>query len=160
MCINGVALSFAFIGTSFFMRKFGLRFCLLTYPAVIGIVLLGLLGLNSIGATNIEIMWALFASMVAVKGLSYALNNPTKEVMYIPTTKDIRFKAKGWIESFGGRSSKGTGAFVTAYFANSLSSLLLYGTFISLGVVGFWLIVANFLGKKFNKLQAENKTVE
>lgn len=159
MSVNSVALLFALVGTSFFMRRFGLRFCLIAYPVTIGFVLLGLLGLNYVGATNLQIMWALFGSMIAVKGLSYALNNPTKEVMYIPTTKDIRFKAKGWIESFGGRTSKATGSTITASFASNLPSLLLFGTLISLGVVGAWIIVANMLGKKFNTLQDENKTV-
>ncbi len=160
MSINFVALCFALLGTSFFMRKFGLRACLIVFPTIVGVVLLGLLGFNFTGASSSEIMWALFFSMIAVKGLSYALNNPTKEVMYIPTTKDIRFKAKGWIESFGGRTSKGAGSVITASFANSLSQLLLFGTLISLGIVGFWIVVANMLGKRFNRLQSENKIVE
>jgi AAA family ATP:ADP antiporter len=160
MSVNGMAMIFALLGTSFFMRRFGLRFCLLAYPILIGTVLFALLGINFAGVSNYHIMWALFGSMVAVKGFSYALNNPTKEVMYIPTTKDIRFKAKGWIESFGGRSSKGTGAIVTDAFAKNLSGLLLVGTVISLGVVGVWIVVANLLGKKFNKLQENNATIE
>lgn len=155
MSINSVALVFALLGTSFFMRKFGLRFCLIVYPVAIGFVLFGLLGFNLLGATNMQIMWALFGSMIAVKGFSYALNNPTKEIMYIPTTKDVRFKAKGWIESFGGRASKGGGAVIAASFAKNLPALLLFGTIISLGVVGFWIVVANLLGKQFNKLQKE-----
>ncbi len=160
MSINCLALVFALLGTSFFMRRFGFRFCLLAYPLTVGILLSGLLGCKMIAITNINLMWVLFAAMVAIKGFSYALNNPTKEVMYIPTTDDIRFKAKGWIESFGGRTSKGTGAIVTASFAKNLSGLLLYGTIISLGVVGIWLLVANFLGKKFNQMQSERTVVQ
>ncbi|MGM0440485.1 MAG: NTP/NDP exchange transporter [Chlamydiota bacterium] len=160
MSINFMALLFALLGTSFFMRKFGLRFCLVVYPITIGFVLLGLLGLNFAGANHSQIMWSLFGSMIAVKGFSYALNNPTKEVMYIPTTKDIRYKAKGWIESFGGRAAKGTGSTITAAFAKNVPALLFSGTIISLGVVGVWLFIANLLGKKYNKLQATNSTVE
>jgi ATP:ADP antiporter, AAA family len=160
MSINALALVFALLGTSFFMRKLGLKKCLIAYPTAIGIVLFGLLGLNFMGSSNLTIMWALFGAMIAVKGFSYALNNPTKEVMYIPTTKDIRYKAKGWIESFGGRSAKGTGSAVTASFAHNLPGLLLFGTVISLGVVGIWLVVATMLGNKFNKLQETNSIVE
>ena len=32
-------------------------------------------------------IYVLFYSMVIIKGLSYALNNPCKEILYIPTTK-------------------------------------------------------------------------
>jgi len=160
MSINFMALLFALLGTSFLMRKFGLRFCLIMYPTMIAIVLCGLLVVNFAGATNIQIMWALFGSMIAVKGFSYALNNPTKEIMYIPTSKDVRFKAKTWIESFGGRSSKGIGSGITAAFANNLPALLAFGTIISLGIVGVWLVVANMLGKKYNKLQETHEVIE
>ncbi len=160
MSVNGLALLFALLGTSIFMRKFGLRFCLIVYPALIGCVLLSLLGFNMFGATHLQIMWALFGSMIAVKGFSYALNNPTKEIMYIPTTKDIRFKAKSWIESFGGRASKGSGSVIVASFAKNLPGLLVFGTIISLGIVGVWIVVADLLGKKFNKLQTDNTIIK
>ena len=158
--INILALLFALLGTSFFMRRFGLRFCLLAYPALVGFVLIFLFAFKSICDDSASLMWALFFSMVLIKGFSYALNNPTKEVMYIPTTQDIRFKAKSWIESFGGRASKGTGAIVTASFAQNLSALLTYGTIISLGIVGLWMIAANLLGKKFNALEEKNETIK
>ncbi len=160
MSINFLALIFALLGTSFFMRKLGLRFCLISYPVAIGLVLIGLLTLSILGISDVQLMWTLFGCMIAVKGFSYALNNPTKEVMYIPTTKDIRYKAKGWIESFGGRSAKGTGSVVTAAYAKNLPELLMIGTLISLGVVGVWILIANALGKKFNQLQEKNQTIE
>jgi AAA family ATP:ADP antiporter len=106
MGINGLALVFALIGTSFFMRKFGLRFCLVAYPSVIAVIICSVLAFNYVGANNHQLMWALFAGMIGIKGLNYALNNPTKEIMYIPTSKDVKFKAKGWIDLFGNRSTK------------------------------------------------------
>ncbi len=160
MSVNGMVLVFSFLGTSFFMRRYGIRFCLLAYPIIVGIVLCGLLILDGMNLDSIQMMWTLFGVMIIIKGLSYALNNPTKEVIYIPTTKDIRFKAKGWIESFGGRTAKASGSVINVAFAKNLSELLFFGTLISLGIVGGWIIVANLLGKKFNKLQAENKIVE
>lgn len=159
MSINFLTLIFALLGTSFFMRRFGLRFCLIAYPTLIACVLSAILAVNFANVSDAQIMWSLFSAMIAIKGFSYALNNPTKEVMYIPTTKDIRYKAKGWIESFGGRSSKGAGALVTDYFTTNLSGLLLYGTVLSLGIVGVWLLVSNWLGKKFDELQANKETV-
>lgn len=160
MSVNTMVLMFSFLGTSYFMRKYGIRFCLLAYPIIVGVVLCGLLVLDNMNLSNIEMMWTLFMVMIIIKGLSYALNNPTKEVIYIPTTKDIRFKAKGWIESFGGRTAKAGGSVINAAFAKNLPELLLFGTLISLGVVGGWIIAANLLGKKFNKLQAEDKIIE
>jgi len=160
MSVNTIVLMFSFLGTSYFMRRYGIRFCLLAYPIIVGLVLCGLLVLDTMNLGNIEMMWTLFMVMIVIKGLSYALNNPTKEVIYIPTTKDIRFKAKGWIESFGGRTAKAGGSVINAAFSKHLPELLLFGTLISLGVVGGWIIAANLLGKKFNSLQEEDKIIE
>lgn len=160
MSVNTLALVFALVGTSFFMRRFGLRFCLITFPTLIGIIVGSIFVFNYIGATHYRLMWALFAGMVGIKGLNYALNNPTKEVMYIPTSKDVKFKAKGWIDMFGNRTTKGAGSGVNILFAQSLQQLLVFGTFVSLGIVGVWIFVAAFVGKTFNKLQKDNKIIE
>ena len=161
MGINILALTFALVGTSFFMRKFGLRFCLVAFPSVIGIIVALILGLGYFGgASHYYLMWGLFFGMVSIKGLSYSLNNPAKEVMYIPTSKDVKFKAKGWIDLFGNRSTKATGSGVNILFKASLSRLLLFGSVISLGVIGIWIIVAIFVGGKFNKLQEDNAIIE
>ena len=148
---NILALVMALLGTSFLMRRFGLTFCLLTFPIAVGLVV-GYVYIN-------PVLWTVFASMIVVKGLSYALNNPSKEMMYIPTSKDVKFKAKSWIDMFGARSAKAAGSGVNNVFAASLPSLMLYGTMIALGLVGVWIVAALFVGKTFNKLTKEGRTV-
>ena len=148
---NGLALMFALFGTSYFMRKFGLTFCLLLFPITVGLVVICIYFYQS--------LWIVFAGMVAIKGLSYALNNPAKEMMYIPTSKDVRFKAKGWIDMFGNRSAKGAGSAVNDTL-KGMPNFMAIGTVISLAVVGFWLMVAGYVGKKNSKLVKEGKVVE
>lgn len=157
---NGLALLFALVGTSFFMRKFGLRFCLIAFPSMIGIIISGILLTNNFGISQYQIMWIFFASLIVIKGLNYALNNPTKEVMYIPTSKDVKFKAKSWIDVFGNRTTKSMGSGVVATFKSSIPNLFLYGSLISLGVVGFWIFIAFFVGKKFHRLQEDKSIIE
>jgi AAA family ATP:ADP antiporter len=41
--------------------------------------------------------------MMVIKGMSYALNNPTKEILYQMTSINIKFKCKSWIDTFGQR---------------------------------------------------------
>jgi len=159
--IGILAMVFALFGSSFFMRRFGLRFCLVSYPLVIVfLVSSAFVSKFFIGITNYQFMWLIFGSMILIKGLSYALNNPSKEVMYIPTSKDVRFKSKSWIEVFGGRSTKSIGAGVSATFSKSLPDLLMYGSIISLGVLSIWIVIAFFVGNTFNKLQKENRIIE
>ena len=90
-------------------------------------------------------MWTLFMVMIIIKGLSYALNNPTKEVIYIPTTKDIRFKAKGWIESFGGRTAKAGGSVINAAFAKNLPEVLIKSNKVAAGAAVWQKIQLGFL---------------
>lgn len=156
---NFLALFFALVGTSFFMRRFGLRFCLLMFPVLIGISLLSVTGVHFMGATQLQMVWAFFGIMVIIKGLSYALNNASKEVMYIPTSKDVKFKAKGWIDAFGGRSSKATGSFITNAIKAS-PNMFIIGSAISFVLLGVWIPVAFFVGNKNKKLVEENKIVE
>ena len=152
MMVNGLALTFALVGTSFLMRRFGLRFCLLLFPIISTFFIVGVYAM--------PVLYMLLAACIATKGLSYALNNPAKEMMYIPTTQDIRFKAKGWIDQFGGRSSKGLGALVNDAFKSSISELVAYGSYISFGLIIVWLVSAAYVGTMFNKLTEENKVVE
>ena len=46
------------------------------------------------------------------KAVNYALNQPTLKQLYIPTSKDTKYKAQAWIEMFGGRFSKGSGSYI------------------------------------------------
>lgn len=158
--INVLALIFALLGTSFFMRRFGLRFCLSIFPVAIGVVMLTTLGLWFAGVSNFFLMWFLLGASVVIKGLNYALNKPTGEVMYIPTSKDIKFKTKGWIDSFGNRSTKGMGSAVSKTFSYSFPALLFYGTILSFGILGIWFLVARYVGTRFNKLQETDTIIE
>jgi AAA family ATP:ADP antiporter len=150
-CANILALVFALVGTSYIIRRFGLRFSLVAFPvAVAGVICY---------VWAFPTLWVLFGAMVAIKGLSYALNNPCKEIMYIPTSKDIKFKTSSWISGFGGRTSKAAGSGVNALFTNA-ASLMFFGSIISLGIVGIWILVAMYVGTKNNQLIKDSAIVE
>lgn len=158
--IGVISLLFAMFGTSFFMRKFGLKFSLISFPAVIGLTVTTVFIMYAIGANSYQLMWVFFGAVVLIKGLNYALNNPSKEVLYIPTSKDVKFKTKGWIDAFGARLLKTFGAGVNNKLSASLPTLLTVGTFLSLGVVGIWIFAASYVSGAFDELQKEHKIVE
>lgn len=148
---NILSFTFAFLGTSFFIRKLGLTSCLVMYPIMIGLLVCS--------AWAYPVLWTFLVAVVALKGLSYALNNPCKEIMYIPTSRDVKFKAKSWIDVQGGRSVKGIGAGILAMFP-VMSELLIYGSIISLAIVGCWIPVALFVGRKNSKLVRDGHIIE
>lgn len=158
--IGAVSLAIALFGTSFFMRRLGIKFCLLTFPAVIAIALAVTFVCFMLNIESFYLMWIFVGSVIAIKGLSYSLNNPTREVLYIPTSPDVKFKTKGWIDAFGARSMKALGSVATDRLKTSLPTLMIIGTILSLGVVGAWIFVAGLTYNKFTKLQEENKIIE
>lgn len=149
---NGLALVFALFGTSFFLRKLGLRICLLIFPAATGIIICS--------TRALPILSVVFISMIVLKGLSYSLNNPSKEILYIPTSRDAKFKAKGWIDVFGQRSIKASGASINALLRKLAPvETITYTTPILLLLVSGWLLIAKFVGNKHHTLIEENKIV-
>ncbi|MCL4361354.1 hypothetical protein M1446_03295 [Candidatus Dependentiae bacterium] len=157
---NGLAFLMALLGTSYLMKRYGLTFCLLLYPVCLGIAMTALFAFYTYGSpTAAHLLWATFGVMMLTKGLSYAVNNPSKEMMYIPTSKDAKFKSKGWIDSFGGRVAKMGGAQVSNQFKHNLADLMLYGSALSLGLIGIWIYVALYVGRTNRKLIQEGKIV-
>ena len=147
---NTLALFIALFGTSFLLKTFDLTFCLVFFPVSAAIILLCIIFFPS--------HWSLLGALMIMKALGYALNNPCKEMLYIPTSVDIKFKAKSWIDAFGGRFSKALGALLNAVLSTT-SALALYGSCAALGIVGVWTIVAMIMGKTHADLIKKNDTI-
>lgn len=152
MYANGLTLIFAIFGTSYFLQRFGLRICLLLFPIATGFIICGV--------RIFPVLNVMFFSMVILKGLSYALNIPAKEILYIPTTRDIKFKAKGWIDVSGIKLVKAAGSGINAAFSN-LTALqtISYATPILLLIVSGWAFVARLVSVKNHDLVKEDKII-
>lgn len=160
LATNTLAFVMALLGTSYIIKRFGLTISLLIFPVCLGTALAGLYAFFLTNPGAGPLLWATFGVMMLAKGLSYAVSNPTKEMMYIPTSKDAKFKSKGWIDMFGGRTAKAAGSSINDFFQANLNDLMMYGTFISLGLVGLWFAAALFVGRKNARLTKEGKIVE
>jgi len=158
--INIISFLVALLGTSYLIKRFGVRISLLIYPTIFGLTLLGLFGFFWTGPSTTALLWATFAAMVIIKGFGYAVNNPTKEMMYIPTSKDAKFKSKGWIDTFGSRFSKAGGAQVTNAFKHSMPELMVFGSLFGFGLIGIWILAAVFVGFKNKQLIDKGEIVE
>lgn len=161
VCINALSFLIALLGTNKIIEKFGTRITLLIYPILVFTLLIGLFAFFFLASPSPKVLlWTTFAIMVAIKGLAYAVNNPTKEMMYIPTSKDAKFKSKGWIDTFGSRFAKAGGAQVTNIFKHNLTDLMIYGTIFGFGLNAIWFLAALYVGYKNTKLIKEGKIIE
>jgi len=150
--VNSISLLCIVFGINNIGRKLGLSVALIFTPFLVAF---GVFGIWI--SPTLQIAWWV---MVLSKAINYALNQPSKEQLYIPTTKDTKYKAKAWTEMFGSRSSKAGGSlinlikkFVTPELFVSISSIL------SFGLIGGWVILALYLARTHKKAVTENKVV-
>ena len=141
--IQIVSCTFSFLG-SFFQAHFGTEICILIYPVILGVCF---------GATAFFPSLMVVSAMQAlIKGLHYALNKPSRETLYIPTTKEVKYKSKSWIDSFGSRLFKLMGAFINKNLYGSV------GIVVS-GVLLLWIPMARYVGKKYKDSVKNNETI-
>jgi len=140
---NTLSLLLSLLGTSAVIRTLGLRLALLFFP----ILCLAVIVVVRIQPT----LTVVFSAMMVLKACSYALNNPTKEMLYQPTSAAVKYKAKSWIDIFGARGSKALGSVVTNAFSDSTANLVANGSLVGMAVASFLIWNATFMGKKFEE---------
>jgi ATP:ADP antiporter, AAA family len=153
-------------------RKIGITYSLALMPILIGINIfimtaayLGWLNWMAAGSTTF-LLTVVFWVQVVSKGINYALGQPSKEQLYIPTSKDAKYKSKGWIEMFGSRGSKATGAgikivqqdiILKSFGAGVASTAFLMG--ISSVIAVIWFFFALYAGRTNRKAVEHNEIV-
>ena len=141
-------------------RKLGTAVSLVLLPTLVGVAVLVL----RLSPT----LQAAFWIMVFSKAVNYALNQPTIKQLYIPTTKDTKYKAQAWIEMFGSRGSKALGSTINLFrgFLKSrmgaqagVALFVTLSTGVSFGLIAVWFLAAIYAAKQYNKAIAEDRVV-
>lgn len=149
--VSCITLIVALLGTSFFLRTWGLAAWLLLYPLIISVIVLYIWLFHS--------LWTMVIGMALLKSLCYAVDQPCRDIMFIPTSRDIMFKSRSWIGAFGARFARGVSAGFVAVFSG-MGSLIFYGSITSFCLVGLWIPIARYVGNVNNKLVQEGKILE
>ncbi len=163
-------------GISNIQRRLGLTTSLTLMPLIVGLAVVVFKFYTAIRP--------LFWLMVASKAINYALNSPSMKQLYIPTTKDVRYKSQAWIESFGSRGSKATGSAINDLHKNALATNgpewsdyafqranmfgpkdtgtfwhIALSSYLFFGIIALWVVVALYLGRTYQKHVDEGKVV-
>jgi len=148
-------------GINSIQRILGMRVSLLMLPALTTVAVLLI-------KFNPQSLVIGFWIMVLSKAVNYALNQPTLKQLYIPTSKDTKYKAQAWIEMFGGRFSKASGSFINSFRKplvarlggiDGVAQFLTISSAISFGFVGLWLFVAIYAAATYDKAIKEKRIV-
>lgn len=151
--INFLTLMFSLFCANFIIKKCGFNISLRISPVIVGILLCCIWFVPS--------LWMLFVVTVIIKCLLYGLNNPCKEIAYIQTSNDIKFKTKGWIDTIGYRIAESIGGIISIIFPimSNLFSLV-PGSLIVLSIVILWIITTIYVGQKNFQLIQNNQIIE
>ncbi len=131
-------------GTRVLISYLGERLSLMVMPIVMGTLLIYLMFSSSPGA--------LIAAFVALRAIYYAFNQPVTEALYIPTVKDMKFKSKSWIDTFGKKFARGAGSsfnILATSVAGTVTSGV-HGVFFG-GIVILWSVVSFMLGRRYDR---------
>ena len=151
--IHLIGFFISYVGTTALLKWFGMQRCLLLIPLLSG----GCLFYVVVASSGTGVIFA----YVALKAIHYAFSWPVRESLYIPTTKDVKFKSKSWIDAFGGKFAKTSGS---AF--NIMATRIARGAIISSFHMAFfiiivisWFISAVLLGRRFEKAVAKQEVI-
>jgi len=159
--VGVISMFCVLFGINNIQRKLGMKASLILLPILIGVAV----ALVKMNPTGLSIA---FWIMVFAKAVNYALNQPTLKQLYIPTTKETKYKSQAWIEMFGSRGSKATGSaintmratFTTKYGALAgVSAFLTLSTILSGGFILIWFFAAFYISNAYNKAIEKNEVV-
>ena len=150
--VNVTSLIFSSLLFPFLIRHFGLRKTLLCFPTMLLMVTFLAYWVLPGNLT------VLFVSLSLLKAMSYSIHDPSKELLYIPTSNAIKFRAKFWIDVVGERISKATGSAFNTLAKNIQQSIKIGSVPSLLSALGLWL-VCYFVGEKFDKLLATGQII-
>ena len=147
-----IGLLLVLFGTRFILVKFGERKSLLLLPIIIGAVLFTYTFIK----TPEMVIWI----SVLMSSLGYAFAKPLQESLYIPTSRDMRFKSKSWIDAFGVKFAKASGSTYNFLVFSMAASLVdTANAIFFVVVIAVWIVCAHFLGRRFEKAVRNNEVI-
>ena len=128
------------------IRRMGLKQTLRIFPSLlllVNFIAFGFLPGN---------LAVLFLSMSVLKAMTYSIHDPSKEILYLPTSNAIKFKSKFWIDVVGARIVKAFGSSINLWSIRIAS-------FASLVTATGLLYVCYRVGIEFDRLIRTNSVV-
>lgn len=148
---NVVSLLVSSVGFSFLVHRLGVRYTLLIFPI--------LLFLGVIITNLVPSLWVLFFFVSLLKAVDYSLYDPVKELLYMPTSEPIKFKAKAWIDVLGARIAKGLGSLISYSAAGNAKKLRHIAEIPSIILSLCFLVIVFVAGRKFDRLVRDGTIV-
>ena len=146
--VNGLTLLLQLFLTGRLMARLGVGLTLAALPLI---SVLGFLGLGLV-----PVLGAVVVFTVARRVTNFALSRPARETLFVPLTRNAKYKAKNLIDTVVYRVGDQLGAWSSAAL-----------TWLGLGIAGIaysavplaavWLVIALWLGRRYRALQESER---
>lgn len=142
---NILSFLLSYFAFPYLMKRYGVKLTLRIFPTL-------LIAINFLTYIAMpENLTVLFTCLSLLKAMTYSINEPTHEILYIPTSNVIKFKAKFWIDVVGARIAKGIGSFINTY-AGNLDRAIQYGSLPSIATALGLFLACYAVGLEFETL--------
>jgi len=128
------------------MKWFGVRVALFVLP----VIALGGYGLLA----TAPILAYIRGVKIAENAVDYSLNNTARHALFLPTSREAKYKAKAAIDSFFWRMGDLVSAGIV-FTASQLALGIRQVSMINLGFVLVWLVLVFAIGRHYNQLARE-----
>ena len=145
---NLIAVLVQLFLTSYVMTRFGVGAALLFLPVA------ALLGSAGFLAVPVLLMGGFLNT--ADSGFSYGINQSAKEVLYVPTTRDEKYKAKAFIDMFVQRFAKSLAVILVLGMSATVTGIggLRLLSLITAVILVLWIWAARYAGRAFAEKEA------
>jgi AAA family ATP:ADP antiporter len=142
--VNILAALFQAFVVSRILKYFGVRVALFILPAV------ALIGYT--GMAFIPLLAFIRTAKLAENSIDYSLQNTTKNALYLPTSREAKYKAKQANDAFFVRF----GDVLSAGLVFAGTRWLSFGSrqfaLVNVALIGIWLFLAYLIGRQFDGL--------
>lgn len=145
--LNTFSFCVQFFLTSFVLRRFGVGVALLLLP--IG------LALGSVSILVNPLLWCAALTMLYDGSMNYSLNQSTKEVLYLPVAREIRYRVKPFIDMFAYRIAKAVGSILILFSVKFVHFNERSLSIVSIALIALWIFVVRAMQKDYvNELRS------
>ncbi|MEZ4649884.1 MAG: Npt1/Npt2 family nucleotide transporter [Candidatus Eisenbacteria bacterium] len=142
--VNIVGLSVQLFLVSRILKYLGVRIALLFLP-VIALGGYALIGFSSLGLALVR--W----TKTAENATDYSLQNTVRQALFLPTTREEKYKAKQAIDTFFVRAGDVLSALLVYLGLNQLALSTAGFARVNLVLAGIWLLIALAIGREYRK---------
>ena len=132
---------------SFVVRTFGITTALLVLPAAMA------------AASGIYFVTPMLTTAalltISDNSFNYSINQTARETLYVPTSDDVKYKARAFINMLVQRIGKGAAILMALGFGAMSTLSIRYLSLLAFAVIAVWIGFAWYAGRRFDQLTTE-----